>query len=195
MVRRKLAKLELDVDRQQGWARGGTKGQVRAWRRVRVWRSLCCRGRAGLQGSTVWGAHSVGSGPCFTVKARSRETRPGNLALQFRVQSSGRDGALRSTRCYSTCGAVMTVQAAALCETRRPARAQAAQAQEQAARLRAQEAQLAAMRRQLEAMQARFENPGQTLVCPNNVTQGLCGFVLCMCSGTRKQCRRGCRAV
>jgi hypothetical protein len=30
MVRRKLAELELDVDRQQGWARGGTKGQVRA---------------------------------------------------------------------------------------------------------------------------------------------------------------------
>jgi len=77
----------------------------------------------------------------------------------------------------------------------RPACPQAAQAQEQAARLRAQEAQLAAMRRQLEAMQARCETLGETLLCPNNVTQGLCGFVLCMCGGTRKQWRHGCRAV
>jgi hypothetical protein len=67
----------------------------------------------------------------------------------------------------------------------RPARTQAAQAQEQAARLRAQEAQLAAMRRQLEAMQARFETLDKTLLCPNSVTQVLCGFVLCMCGGTR----------
>ena len=27
-MRRKLAELELEVDRQQGWVRGGTKGQV-----------------------------------------------------------------------------------------------------------------------------------------------------------------------
>ncbi len=28
-MRRKLAELELEVDRQQGWVRGGTKGQAR----------------------------------------------------------------------------------------------------------------------------------------------------------------------
>ena len=32
LVRRKLAELELEVDRQQGWVRGGTKGQVRGSR-------------------------------------------------------------------------------------------------------------------------------------------------------------------
>ena len=30
LVRRKLAELELEVDRSQGWARGGTKQEARA---------------------------------------------------------------------------------------------------------------------------------------------------------------------
>ncbi len=29
-VRRRLAELELDMDRQQGWVRGGSKAEVRA---------------------------------------------------------------------------------------------------------------------------------------------------------------------
>ena len=36
LVRRKLAELELEVDRQQGWVRGGTKGQVLKFPK------LCC---------------------------------------------------------------------------------------------------------------------------------------------------------
>ena len=30
-MRRKLAELELEVDRSQGWVRGGTKQEARAW--------------------------------------------------------------------------------------------------------------------------------------------------------------------
>jgi hypothetical protein len=66
MVRRKLAELELDVDRQQGWARGGTKGQVRA--RTRARRRSLYPARAGLAGQ-----HCAGRAPCGLGTLLDRE--------------------------------------------------------------------------------------------------------------------------
>lgn len=50
-VRRRLAELELDMDRQQGWVRGGSKAEVRA-RTSNLYQALITTGEnAGMKDS------------------------------------------------------------------------------------------------------------------------------------------------